>query len=159
MNVHTPEQTTGIAELGQKARIAARQLLGASTEAKNTALIEAANALRKAMPTLIEANHQDVEEVRGKKPDSFIDRLMLDEGRIEAMASALEEIAALPDPVGRTLATFDRPNGLKIERVAVPIGVIGMIYESRPNVGADASALCLKSGNAVILRGGSESRH
>lgn len=159
MNVHTPEQTTGIAELGQKARIAARQLLGASTEAKNKALVEAANALRKAMPTLIEANRQDVEEVRGKKPDSFIDRLMLDESRIKAMASALEEIAALPDPVGRTLATFDRPNGLKIERVAVPIGVIGMIYESRPNVGADASALCLKSGNAVILRGGSESRH
>ncbi|MEM6409561.1 MAG: glutamate-5-semialdehyde dehydrogenase, partial [Pseudomonadota bacterium] len=91
------------------------------------------------------------------KPSAFIDRLVLDDGRVEAMAGALENIAELPDPVGRQLAHFDRPNGLKIDRVAVPIGVIGMIYESRPNVGADAGGLCLKSGNAVILRGGSES--
>ena len=146
-------------ELGQRARKAARGLLTASTEAKNTALTEAAKALRASMAELLEANAKDVESVRGKKPDSFIDRLALDEERVEGMASALEQIAELPDPVGRQLAQFDRPNGLKIERVAVPIGVIGMIYESRPNVGADASALCLKSGNAVILRGGSESRH
>ena len=148
-----------VIQLGERARAASRALLGASTEQKNTALREAAKALREATPKLVEANGRDVDSVRGKKPDSFIDRLMLDEDRIEGMASALEQIAELPDPVGRTLATFERPNGLTIERVAVPIGVIGMIYESRPNVGADASALCLKSGNAVILRGGSESRH
>lgn len=147
-----------IHQLGQKAKAAARQLVGASTEAKNAALREAARALRGATADLIAANEKDVESVRGSKPESFIDRLLLNEDRIEAMAVALEQIAELPDPVGRNLATFERPNGLTIERVAVPIGVIGMIYESRPNVGADASALCLKSGNAVILRGGSESR-
>ncbi len=159
MNDQSLDPSIHIAQLGERARAAARQLLGASTEAKNRALTEAADALRKATPQLIEANGKDVDSVRGTKPDSFIDRLMLDDDRIEGMASALEAIAELPDPVGRVLAEFDRPNGLKIERVAVPIGVIGMIYESRPNVGADASALCLKSGNAVILRGGSESRH
>jgi len=159
MNDQTFDPQIHIHELGSKARAAAKGLLSASTEAKNTALREAAKALRANMADLIAANDKDVESVAGKKPDSFVDRLRLDEDRIEGMASALEEIAELPDPVNRQLATMDRPNGLKIERVAVPIGVIGMIYESRPNVGADASALCLKSGNAVILRGGSESRH
>jgi glutamate-5-semialdehyde dehydrogenase len=159
MNDQTLDPQLHIHELGSRARAAARQLLTANTEAKNTALTEAAKALRAAMPTLLEANAKDVASVAGKKDASFIDRLELTEDRIEGMASALEQIAELPDPVGRQLAQFDRPNGLKIERVAVPIGVIGMIYESRPNVGADASALCLKSGNAVILRGGSESRH
>ncbi|MBU2340079.1 MAG: glutamate-5-semialdehyde dehydrogenase [Alphaproteobacteria bacterium] len=159
MNDQTLDPQLHIHELGSRARAAARQLLTASTEAKNTALTEAAKALRAAMPTLLEANAKDVASVAGKKDASFIDRLELTEDRIEGMASALEQIAELPDPVGRQLAQFDRPNGLTIERVAVPIGVIGMIYESRPNVGADASALCLKSGNAVILRGGSESRH
>lgn len=148
-----------IAQLGQRARAASRQLLGATTDQKNLALTQAANALREATDELIAANEKDVESVRETKPASFIDRLMLDAERISAMADALDEIAKLPDPVGRRLAEFERPNGLTIERVAVPIGVIGMIYESRPNVGADASALCLKSGNAVILRGGSESRH
>jgi glutamate-5-semialdehyde dehydrogenase len=159
MNDQTLDPQLHIHELGSRARAAARQLLTASTEAKNTALTEAAKALRAAMPRLLEANAKDVASVAGKKDASFIDRLELTEDRIEGMAAALEQIAELPDPVGRQLAQFDRPNGLKIERVAVPIGVIGMIYESRPNVGADASALCLKSGNAVILRGGSESRH
>ena len=159
MNDQTLDPQLHIHELGNRARAAARQLLTASTEAKNTALTEAAKALRAAMPALLEANSKDVASVAGKKDASFIDRLELTEDRVEGMASALEQIAELPDPVGRQLAQFDRPNGLKIERVAVPIGVIGMIYESRPNVGADASALCLKSGNAVILRGGSESRH
>jgi glutamate-5-semialdehyde dehydrogenase len=159
MNDQTLDPQLHIHELGSRARAAARQLLTASTEAKNKALTEAAKALRAAMPTLLEANAKDVASVAGKKDASFIDRLELTEDRIEGMASALEQIAELPDPVGRQLAQFDRPNGLRIERVAVPIGVIGMIYESRPNVGADASALCLKSGNAVILRGGSESRH
>ncbi|MCA0977686.1 glutamate-5-semialdehyde dehydrogenase [Qipengyuania flava] len=159
MNDQTLDPQIHITTLGQNARKAAHGLLSASTDAKNTALREAAKALREKTPELLEANAEDVKSVEGKKPESFIDRLRLTEDRIEGMASALEEIAELPDPVGRSLATFDRPNGLKIERVAVPIGVIGMIYESRPNVGADASALCLKSGNAVILRGGSESRH
>lgn len=146
-----------ISDLGQRAKIAARGLASADTAAKNAALTAAAKALREAMPRLLNANKQDVDSVAGTKPASFIDRLLLNEERVEAMAEALEEIADLPDPVGRQLASYDRPNGLKIERIAVPIGVIGMIYESRPNVGADASALCLKSGNAVILRGGSES--
>ncbi|MEC7399611.1 MAG: glutamate-5-semialdehyde dehydrogenase [Pseudomonadota bacterium] len=159
MNDQTFDPQIHVHELGRKARAAAKGLLAASTEAKNTALREAAKALRGATDDLIAANDKDVESVAGKKPDSFVDRLRLNEERIEGMASALEQIAELPDPVNRKLATVDRPNGLKIERVAVPIGVIGMIYESRPNVGADASALCLKSGNAVILRGGSESRH
>ncbi len=151
--------TAHIRQLGENARDATRVLSECDEAAKNTALREAAKALRKASKKILAANAKDVERVVGKKPDSFIDRLRLTEDRIEAMASALESIAELPDPVGRVLASFDRPNGLKIERVAVPIGVVGMIYEARPNVGADASALCLKSGNAVILRGGSESHH
>jgi len=159
MNDQTLDPQIHIHELGRRARDAARGLLAAGTEAKNAALREAAKALREATPALLEANAADVASVEGTKPDSFVDRLRLTEDRIEGMAKALEDIAELPDPVGRKLATFERPNGLKIERVAVPIGVIGMIYESRPNVGADASALCLKSGNAIILRGGSESRN
>ncbi|WP_284125712.1 glutamate-5-semialdehyde dehydrogenase [Parerythrobacter aestuarii] len=159
MNDQTLDPAIHIQQLGMAARDAARGLNAASAEAKNLALTEAAKALRAATPALLEANAKDVASVEGKKPESFIDRLRLTDERIEGMACALEQIAELPDPVGRVLATFERPNGLKIERVAVPIGVIGMIYESRPNVGADASALCLKSGNAVILRGGSESRH
>ncbi|QWC55801.1 glutamate-5-semialdehyde dehydrogenase [Erythrobacter sp. 3-20A1M] len=159
MNDQTLDPQIHIHDLGSRAREAARGLLQATTEQKNTALREAAKALRGSMDELLEANGKDVASVEGKKPDSFVDRLRLTEERVEGMASALEQIAELPDPVGRELAHFERPNGLKIERVAVPIGVIGMIYESRPNVGADASALCLKSGNAVILRGGSESRN
>jgi glutamate-5-semialdehyde dehydrogenase len=147
-----------IEQLGRQAKEAARRLATASTERKNAALIAAAAALRMRANELVEANQKDVAGVReAGKPDSFIDRLMLDGERIEGVATAIEAIAALPDPVGRRLAVTERPNGLRIERVAVPIGVIGMIYESRPNVGADAGALCLKSGNAVILRGGSES--
>ena len=153
------QATVHIHELGARANRAARVLATASTEAKNVALHAAAEALRKAVPALLAANDKDVASVADSKPDSYIDRLRLTEERITGIADALDQIAALPDPVGRTLATFDRPNGLRIERVAVPIGVIGMIYESRPNVGADASAIALKSGNAIILRGGSESRH
>lgn len=147
-----------IEQLGRQAQDAARQLATASTERKNAALVAAAANLRLRANDLIEANKTDVDSVReAGKPDAFIDRLMLDGERIEGVAKALEQIAELPDPVGRQLAVTERPNGLRIERVAVPLGVIGMIYESRPNVGADAGALCLKSGNAVILRGGSES--
>ena len=145
-------------DLAGKAGAAARKLAAASTQAKNAALIRAASALRANSARLVEANGLDIETAKAAgRPASFIDRLMLDEARVEAMASAVEQIAELPDPVGRILHATDRPNGLTIQRVATPIGVIGMIYESRPNVGADAGALCLKSGNAVILRGGSES--
>lgn len=145
-------------ELGRQARQAARELASATTEQKNAALHAAAAALRKTSPALIQANALDVRMAQAAgKPASFIDRLELNESRVESMASALEQIAELPDPVGRSLMETIRPNGLKISRIATAIGVIGMIYESRPNVGADASALCLKSGNAIILRGGSES--
>ncbi len=148
-----------IAELGQRARAAARLLAGAETRQKNSALAHAAASLRDASGAIIAANKVDLDACRATRPAAFLDRLMLDDQRIEAMASALEDIADLPDPVGRELARFNRPNGLEITRIAVPLGVIAMIYESRPNVGADASALCLKSGNAIILRGGSESLH
>ena len=149
-----------IDELGSNARKASKALANATTAAKNLALTTAAAALRNRCSELLEANARDVKGVeQAGKQASFVDRLRLTTERVEAMACALETIAALPDPVGRTLAQFDRPNGLVIRRVACPLGVIGMIYESRPNVGADAGALCLKSGNAVILRGGSESLH
>ncbi len=149
---------TMIETLGKQAKAAAKALACATTEQKNKALTVAAGALRQNMPALLEANAKDVLSVKqAGKADSFIDRLELTPERIEGMAVALEDIAKLDDPVGRVLAKFDRPNGLKITRVSTPIGVIGMIYESRPNVGADAGALCLKSGNTVILRGGSES--
>ena len=149
---------TMIETLGKQAKAAAKILASATTEQKNQALTVAANALRENTVLLLEANALDVLGVRqAGKAESFIDRLELTPARIEDMAVALESIAKLDDPVGRVLAQFDRPNGLKISRVSTPIGVIGMIYESRPNVGADAGALCLKSGNAVILRGGSES--
>src|SRR5690606_3126400 len=106
---------------------------------------------------ILAANAEDVAgaQARGVK-GSFLDRLVLDDARIEAMARGLEEVAALPDPIGTVLAEWERPNGLKIQRVRVPIGVIGVIYESRPNVTADAGGLCLKAGNAAVLRGGSE---
>ena len=146
--------------LGEAARAAARQLAQASTEAKNAALVGAAKALRADAPAIMEANAKDVAAAREKGlTDAMIDRLVLNDQRIEAMAKGLEDIAELADPVGRVLAEWDRPNGLKIRRVAVPLGVIGVIYESRPNVTADAGALCLKAGNAAILRGGSESFH
>ena len=144
--------------LGKNARMAAKALANATTAQKNQALTTAARALRAAKITLLAENAEDVREARASgKPAAFIDRLLLNDERIEAMATALDTIANLPDPVGRLLAQFDRPNGLIIQRIACPLGVIAMIYESRPNVGADAGALCLKSGNAVILRGGSES--
>ncbi len=144
--------------LGRRARTAARALAQAGREAKDRALLAAAAALRESSGAILAANAEDCADA-AERPESFLDRLRLDAPRIEAMTSALEDIAALPDPVGRLLDRTTRPNGLVIERVAVPLGVIAMIFEARPNVAADAGALCLKSGNAVILRGGSESRH
>lgn len=146
--------------LGQGAKAAARVLAQVPSEAKNKALLEGAKALRADTAAILEANAKDMAaaEEKGTAP-SFLDRLKLDESRVEAMAKGLEDIAGLKDPVGDVIANWDRPNGLEISRVRVPLGVIGIIYESRPNVTADAGALCLKSGNACILRGGSESFH
>jgi glutamate-5-semialdehyde dehydrogenase len=144
--------------MGRLAREAARELALASTEAKNRALEAMAQRLEARTQSILEANRHDIEAAQGKGRDAaFIDRLRLDEGRAGAMARGLREIAALPDPVGQVMASWTRPNGLEIARVRVPLGVIGIIYESRPNVTADAGGLCLKSGNAVILRSGSES--
>jgi glutamate-5-semialdehyde dehydrogenase len=146
--------------IGEAAKAASRQLAIASPEEKNTALKAAATALRAATPKILEANVKDVEAAKAAgRPASFVDRLLLDEKRIAAVAKGLEEIAELPDPVGTVLAEWTRPNGLKFQRVRVPLGTIGIIYESRPNVTADAGALSLKAGNASILRGGSESHH
>jgi glutamate-5-semialdehyde dehydrogenase len=149
-----------MAELGRAARKAAHGLSLASSQAKNAALLRAAAAIRARAGEILAANACDMADARGSGTSAaFLDRLGLDEGRVESMAKGLEEIAALPDPVGRILARLERPNGLLIERVATPLGVIGVIYESRPAVTADAGALCLKAGNAAILRGGSESFH
>ena len=146
-----------IAELGAAARTAARSLATLPTRRRERALNAAAAALRESGPEILAANADDMEHARQRQlTGALLDRLRLDEARIEAMADGLETVARLPEPVGRVLAEWLRPNGLTIQRVAVPIGVIGVIYESRPNVTADAAALCLKAGNAVILRGGSE---
>jgi glutamate-5-semialdehyde dehydrogenase len=142
---------------GEAARGAARKLALASKDDKNAALVTMAAMLRNFSSAILQANALDIEAARlADRPSAFIDRLTLTDLRMEAMAKGLEEIAALTDPVGEIMASWTRPNGLIIERVRVPLGVIGMIYESRPNVTADAGGLCLKAGNAVILRGGSE---
>ena len=145
--------------LGRGALSAAAVLARASTAVKNDALMRAAAAIRAHRARILEANAHDVTAARAAGLGAaLLDRLALDEGRIEAMADGVAAIAALPDPVGTVAAEWQRPNGLRIQRVRVPLGVIGIIYESRPNVTADAGALCLKSGNAVILRGGTESQ-
>jgi glutamate-5-semialdehyde dehydrogenase len=144
--------------LGRGARTASCELATSGTEQRNVALTSAATVMRSSVDKILSANADDMSAARKSGISAaMLDRLMLDHERIESMAKGLESIADLPDPVGRILAEWERPNGLKIQRVAVPLGVIGIIYESRPNVTADAAALCLKSGNAVILRGGSES--
>ena len=143
--------------IGRAARVAAQQAAFASTDQKNRALLAAASALRTSSGKILGANAADVRESAAGLSAALLDRLRLDEARVAAMARGLEDIAAARDPIGATLAEWSRPNGMSIQRVCVPLGVIGIIYESRPNVTADAGALCLKSGNAVILRGGSES--
>ncbi|MGB8327624.1 MAG: glutamate-5-semialdehyde dehydrogenase [Steroidobacteraceae bacterium] len=145
-------------DLGRAAVAAAAALAHADSATKNRALAAAAAAVRVRRSEILAANARDLDAARAAQlPPALIDRLALDDQRIEAMARSIEAVAALPDPVGTILAEWTRPNGLRIQRVRVPIGVIGVIFESRPNVTADAGALCLKSGNAVILRGGSES--
>lgn len=143
--------------LGRAAVHAARALAGASTSTKNSALAASAAQIRKQSNAILEANRRDLQAAERELSPAMLDRLALDEKRVAAMASGIEDVAALADPVGVVIAAWTRPNGLRIERVRVPLGVIGIVYESRPNVTADAGALCLKSGNAVILRGGSES--
>lgn len=145
-------------DIGRRARAAARPLAIASTEAKNKALLAMADALVKAEADILAANAIDLKNAaESGVAASFIDRLTLNSARVAAIAQSMREIAELPDPVGTVITEWDRPNGLHIERVRTPLGVIGVIYESRPNVTADAGALCLKAGNAVILRGGSDS--
>jgi glutamate-5-semialdehyde dehydrogenase len=152
------EVRAGMREIGAKARVAAREVANAPAEKKNRALLAGAGILRERANEILAANELDCADARRKNLSAaLIDRLTLNSARIEAIAGGLEEVAALADPVGQVLATYTRPNGLMIERVSTPLGVVGVIYESRPNVTADAGALCLKSGNAVVLRGGSDS--
>jgi len=144
--------------MGRRAREAARELALASSDAKNAGLIAMAARIEADAGKVLEANAQDLDAARAKGRDAaFLDRLALNGARVAAMAKGLRDIAELADPVGQVIARWTRPNGLEISRVRVPIGVIGIIYESRPNVTADAAGLCLKSGNAAILRSGSES--
>ena len=146
--------------LGQQAKVASRQLAQMSAEDKNAALLAMADALEASPAPLMEANARDLEVGRGLGLSAaMLDRLALNESRIASMARGLREVAALPDPIGKTLDRRTRPNGLRIEKISSPIGVVVIIYESRPNVTADAGSLCFKSGNACILRGGKEALH
>jgi glutamate-5-semialdehyde dehydrogenase len=163
--MNKPERISGdtteiMLEMGRKAKAAAAEIALAPREQKDLALRCAAMALRKRTAEIIEANELDLQAAReAGRPAAFVDRLTLTPDRIEGVAAGLEAIAELEDPVGETISEWRRPNNLKIERVRTPLGVIGVIFESRPNVTADAGALCLKAGNAAILRGGSESFH
>jgi glutamate-5-semialdehyde dehydrogenase len=158
MNLRENNLAADMIALGVAARAGAAALREASSETKAKALIDAAKSIRAHAKDILAANAKDM-AAASDLSHAMRDRLALDDNRIEAMAKGIEEIAAIADPVGRELARWTRPNGLDIARIATPIGVIGIIYESRPNVTADAAALCLKSGNACILRGGSESSH
>ena len=149
-----------VAALGLRAKSAAVALRIATTAAKNRALVDAARLIRTERPAILAANAKDIAAAKSAGMSAALqDRLLLDETRVEAMAKGLDDIAALPDPVGAKIEEWQRPNGLLISRVRVPIGIIGVIYEARPNVTADAGALCMKSGNVVVLRGGSDSFH
>jgi glutamate-5-semialdehyde dehydrogenase len=157
----SPESTAAMMRtIGVAAREAAHALALAPRSVKDKALVAAAQAIRRDASNILEANAKDVAAAKAAgRADSYVDRLVLNPKRIEGIAQGLEDVAALADPVGAVLADWTRPNGLRIQRMRVPIGVIGIIYESRPNVTADAGALSLKSGNAAILRGGSDSHH
>jgi len=161
MNAHMDTHIGEVMEgLGKAAVKAAAVLALAGTAKKNAALVAAAASIRARRAEILASNERDMTAARAAKlSGALLDRLRLDDLRVESMARSIEEIVAIEDPIGTTAAEWERPNGLRIQRVRVPLGVIGIIYESRPNVTADAGTLCLKSGNAVILRGGSESRH
>ncbi len=157
-----PEKSvaTLMSEIGAKARTASRQLSNSPTNIKNNALLGMAMVIEHEVTSILEANARDLENAeKTGLSAAFVDRLTLDADRVKAISEGIRAIAELADPVGQTIASWDRPNGLRIERVRTPLGVLGVIYESRPNVTADAAALCLKAGNAVILRGGSDSFH
>lgn len=144
-------------EQGRRAKIAARYLATASTTVKNEALLAMAEDLEVNIPQLLEANRRDLENGRLQGLGSaLLERLALNESRVKDMAQGLREIAALPDPIGEVVGMWRRPNGIEVGRIRTPIGVVGIIYESRPNVTADAAGLCLKAGNAILLRGGGE---
>jgi glutamate-5-semialdehyde dehydrogenase len=145
-----------IQAIAERAERASRALAPLPAEIKNRALSAMADALEAHMGAILQANSEDLDQAKGEATSAFLDRLRLDEDRVQAMALGLREVAKLPDPVGEVAEEWTRPNGLKVRRVRIPLGVIGMIYEARPNVTADAAGLCLKSGNAVILRGGRE---
>ena len=154
--MNAPLQTT-MNELGVRAKDAASRMRAVSAEAKNRALLQAAETIAARRDDILAANAAELEAARAaERTDAFIDRMALDKARLEGVCSALGEVAALDDPVGGTIKAWSRPNGLEISRVAVPIGVVAVIYESRPNVTVDAAAIAMKAGNAVILRGGSE---
>src|SRR6059036_995481 len=156
--METNDLRNEVLSCGRRARAAARALARMSSERKNAALLAMADQLCASAGTILQANGKDVEKATADELSvSMIDRLGLDERRIQAMADGIRQVAALEDPVGKVIAEWTRPNGLHISKVRVPIGVIGIIYESRPNVTSDAAVLCTKTGNAVILRGGSES--
>lgn len=156
-NTSFEEEKKMLTELGKRAKSAERILMTASTEVKNSALQNIADALREKSEKILAANAIDIENAKkNNMKSSLVDRLALDEKRVLSMASGVREVALLPDPVGKTLGGTTRPNGLVLEKVTVPLGVVAVIFEARPNVTADAAALCLKSGNAVILRGGKE---
>jgi glutamate-5-semialdehyde dehydrogenase len=148
-----------VSDLGRRARTAATSLAGASTAAKNSALLAAADLLVERTAELLAANAADVEAAAGGMEPGPLDRLRLTAARVEAMADGLRDVAALPDPVGEVLDGWRRPNGLQIERVRVPLGVVAIIYENRPNVTSDAAGICLKSGNAALLRGSATALH
>ena len=158
MNTQSVEQYMD--QLGQQARAASRQAAAAETSAKNIALVEAASAIEDQAQELARENNKDLEAGRTKGLDAaLLDRLELTADRIAGMAEGLRQVALLTDPVGEITSMSYRPSGIQVGHMRVPLGVIGIIYESRPNVTADAAALCLKSGNASILRGGSEALH
>ncbi|MEQ9145916.1 MAG: glutamate-5-semialdehyde dehydrogenase [Parvibaculaceae bacterium] len=160
LNAANDDVRTMMAGIGVRARAAAKKLATLPTKQKDAALLASAMLVRANAGDILEANAKDMEAGRAKNlSPAMLDRLMLDDARIEAIARGIEEVAALKDPVGDIIAGWTQPSGLNISRVRVPLGVIGVIYESRPNVTADAAVLCLKAGNAAILRGGSESFH
>lgn len=150
-------QTSEIGAIAERARQASRTLAPLPADVKNKALLAMAETLEAHMGEILQANSQDLDQAEEQgQTSAFLDRLRLDEARVWAMAEGLREVAALPDPVGEVAEEWTRPNGLRVRKVRIPLGVIGMIYEARPNVTADAAGLCVKSGNAVILRGGHE---
>ncbi len=148
-----------VLKIGIKAKEASLKISLLSSKKKNDVLLDAADNIKKNKKLIIEHNLKDIEENKKKLNSSLLDRLMLDSNRIDGICKGLVEISELDDPIGKILGEWKRPNGLKIQKVSIPLGVIGVIYESRPNVAADAAGLCLKSGNPLILRGGSESYH